>query len=159
MPTRLLLTTAWLLAGITASQAASVSVLKGEALVSRGEGYETLKGTAYFATGDMIVPKAGSSVKVTFSSGCSVFLGPGMTFSVPAEPPCGGASPAASSSGTLQGTDPALIQNWTAATQTTAFSAAQPNFTPYLLGAVAVGGVSAAAVALSAGRSGSPTSP
>lgn len=159
MRTRLILTTACLLAGLSATQAANVSVLKGEALVSRGEGYETLKGSANFGPGDMIVPKAESSVKVTFLNGCSVFLRPGMTFSIPDEPPCGGPSPGAGGSGTLQGADPALVQDWTAATQTTAFSATQANFTPYLLGAVAIGGAAAAALALSGGGGGSPTSP
>ena len=159
MRMRFVFTAAWLTAGLPAALAANVSVLKGEALVSRGEGYETLKGSANFAPGDTIVPKSGSSVKVTFSNGCTLFLGGGMMFSVPAEPPCGGPSPVSGGSGALQQADPALIQNWTAATQTTAFSTTPMNFTPYLIGAAAVGGISAAAVALSGGRSGNPTSP
>ncbi|WP_045835444.1 hypothetical protein [Hyphomicrobium sp. 99] len=157
MRTRVVIAAAWLLAGFSSAEAASVTVLKGEALASRGDGYETLKGSANFGAGDVIVPKIGSSVKVTFSNGCTVFLGAGMVFSVPINSPCGGPSTAASSSGGLQETDTALIQDWSAATQTTAFDATQPNLLPYLLGAVAIGGVSAAAVGLSGG--GNPTSP
>jgi len=158
MRSRMILTMAWLLTGISLAEAANVTVIKGEAFVSRGEGYETLKGSANLSAGDRIVPKSESSVKVTFANGCAIFLGAGMVFSVPQNPPCGG--PVAEGGGILQEADPTLVQEWSAATQTTAFNAAQPSLLPYLLGAVAIGGVSAAAVGLSGGGGGgSPTSP
>lgn len=157
MRSRMILTLAWLVTGISLAEAANVTVIKGEAFVSRGEGYETLKGSINLSAGDRIVPKSESSVKVTFANGCAVFLGAGMVFSIPQNPPCGG--PVAEG-GILQEADPTLVQEWSAATQTTAFNAAQPSLLPYLLGAVAIGGISAAAVGLSGGAGGgSPTSP
>ncbi len=143
----------------TAANATNVSVIQGEALLRRGDGYESVKGVAELSPGDTVVAKAGSSVKVTFSNGCTVFLGMGMVFSVPAEPPCGGVD----SSGTTTGAIPdatASAQDWSAVTQTTVTPPeTQTNITPYLLGAVTIGGISAAALAFSGGGGGTPTSP
>jgi len=158
MRSRMILTTAWLLAGSSLADAANVTVIKGEAFVSRGAGYETLKGSTNLSAGDRIVPKSESSVKVTFANGCTVFLGAGMVFSVPQNPPCGG--PVAEGGGIVQEPNSALVQEWSAATQTTVFNATQPSLLPYLLGAVAIGGISAAAVGLGGGGGGgNPTSP
>ena len=158
MQSRMILAMGWLLTAISLAKAASVTVIQGEAFVSRGDGYETLKGSANLNAGERVVPKSESSVKVTFANGCAVFLGPGMVFSVPQNPPCGG--PVAEGGGILQEVDTTLVQEWSAATQTTAFNAAQPSLLPYLLGAVAIGGISAVAVGLSGGDGGgSPTSP
>ena len=156
MSSRAGLSAAWFLAMISMAHAASVTVIRGEALVSRGEGYETLKGSANLVAGNTVVPAPGSSVKVTFSNGCAVFLGAGMVFSVPTDPPCGAPSTFASSG--VQEANAAAAQDWSAVTQTTAFNATQPNLLPYLLGAVAIGGISAAAVGPSGGN-GSPASP
>ncbi|MBN9246230.1 MAG: hypothetical protein J0I81_02025, partial [Hyphomicrobium sp.] len=71
----MILTTAWLLAASSLADAANVTVIKGQAFVSRGDGYETLKGSTNLSAGDRIVPKSESSVKVTFANGCTVFLG------------------------------------------------------------------------------------
>lgn len=146
----------------TAAQATSVTVLQGEALLRRGEGYESVKGVADLSPGDTVVAKAGSSVKVTFSNGCTVFLGMGMVFSVPAEPPCDGSGSASEATGTLPNTAAPPAQDWSAATQTTVAPAeTQTNVLPYLLGAAAVGGISAAAVAYAGGGGGggTPASP
>jgi hypothetical protein len=157
MLSRSALAGASLLAMISMAQAASVAVLKGEALFRHGDGYETLKGAANLAAGNTIVPKPGSSVKVTFSNGCSVFLGAGVVFSVPETAPCDGASTGAGNG--VQEADTALTQDWSAVTQTTAFDTTQTNLVPYFLGAVAIGGIAAAVVGLSGGGDEKPTSP
>lgn len=72
-----------------AAQAATVAVTQGEVLVSRGDGYEPVRGNAEVLAGDSIVARPGGAAKITFSNGCSVFLAMGMVYSVPAEPPCG----------------------------------------------------------------------
>lgn len=147
-----------LLVSISVARAASVDLIRGEALVSRGDGYEALKGPAIVDAGDIVVPSPGSSVKVTFSNGCAMFLGGGMVFTVPKVPPCGGPSTAASNA--PPSAEAALPEDWTAVTQTTSFNATQPNFVPYLLGAAAVGGITAAAVGLGGGGGNdSPASP
>lgn len=151
------LSAASLLVTISMAQAASVTLIRGEALVSRGDGYEALKGPAVVDAGDIVVPSPGSSVKVTFSNGCDVFLGGGMVFSVPEVPPCGGPSTPASNG--LPSAEAALPQDWSAVTQTTAFNATQPNFVPYLLGAAAIGGITAAVAGLGGGGNDSPASP
>jgi hypothetical protein len=158
---------AWLFATISTAQAATVTVIQGEALLSHGNGYEAIRGASNLVPGDTVVAKPGSSAKITFSNGCTVFLGMGMVFSVPAEPPCGpdsGAAPSNPSVTTNVGTQEAgalPAKDWSAATQTTLSSAeAPPNVLPYLLGAAAIGGISAAAIGLSGGGgSGTPTSP
>ncbi|SFV34619.1 hypothetical protein [Hyphomicrobium facile] len=151
------LSVASLLVTISVAQAASVTLIQGEALVSRGDGYEALKGPAIVNAGDIVVPSPGSSMKVTFSNGCAVFLGGGMVFSVPEVPPCGG--PTALASNGLQSAETAIPQDWSAVTQTTAFNATQPDYVPYLLGAAAIGGIAAAVGGLGGGSNDSPASP
>jgi hypothetical protein len=159
---RAVFSAAWLFVAISTAQAATVTVIQGEALLSHGSGYEAFRGSSDLAPGDTVVAKPGSSAKITFSNGCTVFLGMGMVFSVPAEPPCGpGAAPdnpgATTASTQVNRALPA--QDWSAATQTTLSRAeAQPDVLPYLLGAAAIGGVSAAAIDLGGGG-GTPTSP
>ncbi len=137
---------------------ATVTVIQGEALVRRGDGYESIKGVADLAPGDTVLAKAGSSAKVTFANGCMVFLGMGMVFSVPSEPPCGGAGGGSgTTTNALQDTGAPAAQDWSAATQTTAASEGmQTNVMPYLLGAAAIGGIAAGALAFSGGGGGGP---
>lgn len=165
----------------TAAQAATVTVTQGEVMLSRGDGYEAVRGKAEVLAGDSIVAKPGGAAKVSFSNGCSVFLAMGMVYSVPPEPPCGvqNASTMVSS--------PATPGNWASGTQTVAagdqspnlaagtqtlpagdastgvqVAAADPagtNIMPYLLGAAAIGGVAVAVGALGGGGGGSPASP
>jgi hypothetical protein len=150
------LSSAWLLVTMSVAQAASLTLIRGEALLSRGDGYESLKGPASLDAGDIVVPSPGSSVKVTFSNGCAVFLGGGMVFSVPEVPPCGG--PSALASNGSQAAETASAQDWSAMTQTTAVDATQSNLVPYLLGAAGIGGISAVVAGLGGGN-GSPASP
>lgn len=156
--TRMLI--AFLAACLFATEAlgATLKVIQGEALVRRDSGYKAVKGVSDLAPGDTVLAKAGSSAEVTFSDGCTVYLGTGMIFDVPSDPPCGKASSASNSpsdSGAL-GT-----QDWSAATQTAvAGEGAQVNLMPYLLGATAIGGAAVGAIALSGGGGGGrPASP
>jgi hypothetical protein len=146
-----------------AETVATVSIIQGEAMIRREAGYEAVTGSSEVSVGDTVVAKAGSTVKVSFSNGCSLFLGMGMVFDVPAEPPC-----AATGNSVTGSTTPPPnqgVQDWSAATQTVAVAAApEINIMPYLLGAGVVGGAGAAAVAFSsgggsAGGGGTPVSP
>jgi hypothetical protein len=140
---------------------ATVSVIQGEAMIRREAGYETVKGSSEVSVGNTVVAKAGSTVKVTFSNGCSLFLGMGMVFDVPAEPPCAGTGN--SVTGSTTPTPNQGVQDWATATQTVAVAAApEINIMPYLLGAGVVGGAGAAALAFSSGGGGgggTPASP
>lgn len=145
----------------SAAHATSVVVMRGEALVSHGDGYESIAGVAEVSAGDRVVAKAGSSVKVTFRNGCTLFLGMGMVFDVPSDPPCGGEAGAETTTGAVGDNSPSSTQDWSAGTQTTvapdvALEPPQTNLMPYLLGAAAVGGISAAALAFSGDGGGSP---
>lgn len=146
----------------TAAQGSTMTVLHGEALVSHGDGFERVSGVANLSPGDTVMAKAGSSVKVTFSNGCTVFLGMGMVFNVPAEPPCGDA---ASNRETTTGAvpdaaSPSSAQDWSAVTQTTATpDPMQTSMMPWLLGGAALGGVAAATLAFGGSGGSTPASP
>ncbi|CCB66363.1 hypothetical protein [Hyphomicrobium sp. MC1] len=152
------------LSSATSLHAARLTVMKGDALVSHGDGYESVRDAADLFPGDTVVTRAGSSAKVTFKNGCTIRLGIGIVFSVPAEAPCGDASAASTASPTASGgfseTSALATQDWSAVTQTTvAPEASQFDALPYLLGATAIGGISAAAFALSGGGGSPPASP
>lgn len=146
----------------TGAFGATLKVIQGEALVRRDSGYKAVKGVSDLAPGDTVLAKAGSSAEVTFSDGCTVYLGMGMIFDVPSDPPCGKASSTSGSPFDSPSDSGAVgTQDWSAATQTAVASgASQVNLMPYLLGATAIGGAAAGAIALSGGGGGGrPASP
>ena len=143
-----------------------MNVSHGEVLLSRGAGYESIKGSADVATGDTVFGKPGSAAQIVFADGCAVFLGVGIVFRVGGESPCGGRSGAAGASETKSGGWGAATEtlpggDWNAGTETTLAADGQSlNVWPYVLGAAALGGV--AALAQSSGGSGGggpPASP
>jgi hypothetical protein len=84
----------------------------------------------------------------------------GMVFSVPTEPPCGGSGNVGSSAGANPEPSLSQTQDWSAVTQTMPEAGeTQSNVTTYLLGATAIGGVAAGALALSGGGGSPPASP
>lgn len=162
--TRTFLIVATALLPATSVDAARLTVTRGDALVSHGDGYESVRGGADLSPGDTVVARAGTAAKVTFANGCTVHLGMGIVFSVPAEAPCGAASTASATpsnvSDGVSETSAAPTQDWSAVTQTTvAPETSQFNVMPYLLGAAAIGGISAAALALNGGGGSPPASP
>ncbi|MBL7489255.1 hypothetical protein [Frankia sp. AgW1.1] len=162
--TRTFLIVATALLSATSVDAARLTVTRGDALVSHGDGYESVRGGADLSPGDTVVARAGSAAKVTFANGCTVHLGMGIVFSVPAKAPCDGAGAASATpsnvSDGVSETSAAPTQDWSAVTQTTvAPETSQFNVMPYLLGAAAIGGISAAALALNGGGGSPPASP
>ncbi|MBS0235242.1 MAG: hypothetical protein JSR99_17380 [Proteobacteria bacterium] len=143
----------------SAAVGATLKVLHGEALVRRGAGTTSVNSVSELAVGDTVLAKPGSSAEVLFPNGCTVFLGMGMVFDVPTEPPCGGAGESGTAGGSSDTTGALGTQDWTSATQTVASENTQNSFMPYLLGAAAVGGVAAGAIALSGGDREPPASP
>lgn len=151
---------------VPAANAANLHILKGEVLLSHGDGYHTVQAPTEVKVGDTIVSRADSSAKITFADGCAVYLGMGMVFTVEPQSPCAsdrsnqgetGAVPSRNSDETLVGGD----GGWGAGTETLAASEeTQTNVMPYLLGAAAIGGIAAAASTLGGGGdNGSPVSP
>ena len=77
------------LAGLTSTaEAASLNVSHGEVLLSRGAGYETVKGPAELLVGDTVLGKPGSAAQIAFADGCTVPLGVGTVFKVGTTSPC-----------------------------------------------------------------------
>lgn len=162
--TRTFLIVATALLSATSVDAARLTVTRGDALVSHGDGYVSVRGGADLSPGDTVVARAGSAAKVTFANGCTVHLGMGIVFSVPAKAPCGAGSAASATpsnvSGGVSETAAVPTQDWSAVTQTTvAPVTSQFNVMPYLLGTAAIGGISAAALALNGGGGSQPASP
>lgn len=151
---------------VSAAKAANLQILKGEVLLSHGDGYRAVQAPTEVLVGDTIVSRPDSSAKITFADGCAVYLGMGMVFTVESQSPCGsgrsdqgetGAVPSRNSDETLVGGD----GGWGAGTETLAASdETQTNVMPYLLGAAAIGGIAVAASTLGGGGDdGSPVSP
>lgn len=151
-----------LIANVPPAYAANLDVQSGEVLLSRDGAYQSVRGSSEVVAGDTLVSRAGSSAKLTFSDGCVTYLGMGMAFTVEAESPCatgrsGAIETGANSSSASNATSPALYDGWVEGTETLAVSQTpQTDFMPYLLGAVAVGGVVVAVSALGGGGGDSP---
>ena len=72
----------------TPSFAATVSVVQGQVLVNRGQGYEQVVGTTSANPGDTIVVNPGGSAQVVYPDGCTVPVVPGSVVSVASQSPC-----------------------------------------------------------------------
>jgi hypothetical protein len=127
-------------------QAASLNVSQGEVLLSRGAGYETIKGSVDLLIGDTVLGKPGSAAQLAFADGCTVPLTVGTVFRVGTTSPCKVHGAGLGASGATETPD-----NGGWATQTTEDQ--KPNVLPYVLGAAAIGGI--VAVVASTGGSGS----
>lgn len=122
------LATVSLLTAYAVAEAAQLNVKSGEILVSRGGGY-TVSGNTELNVGDSVMANPGGTATITFAAGCEVQVNAGDMYVVPETPPCGAGTTA---DGGLGGA------------------------TPYIIGAVAIGG--AAALIASSGGSDSPSS-
>jgi hypothetical protein len=148
------------------AECADLEIQQGEVLLSRGTGYHTIRNSTELLAGDTVVSKPGSTAKITFADGCEIYLGMGMIFTVEDRSPCSpdgaNAGKAANKQISLssdQASD--LTDSWTSGTETSAITEdSQTNISQYLLGAAAVGGIAAGALALGGGGGGSsPISP
>lgn len=151
-----------LMAHVSPSRAASLDVLSGEVLLSRGGAYQSVRGSSEVVAGDTLVSRAGSSAKISFSDGCVTYLGMGMAFTVEAKSPCETGQSSAIETGANANSASNAIpvdasSGWVEGTETLAVSQApQTDVMPYLLGAAAVGGVVIAVSALGGGGGDSP---
>ena len=109
------------------AQAASLNVTQGDVLLSRGAGYETVKGPAELLVGDTVLGKSGSAAQIAFADGCTVPLGVGTVFKVGTTSPCQPHSAGPGASGVTE-TPGDSGWNW------------HPVL-PYVLGAAAIGGM------------------
>ena len=129
------------LAGLTsAAEAASLNVSHGEVLLSRGAGYETVKGPAELLVGDTVLGKPGSAAQIAFADGCTVPLGVGTVFKVGTTSPCQPHSAGPGASGVTETPgDEGPIPT-------------KPHILPYVLGAAAIGGIVAVVLATTGGH-------
>ena len=117
------------------AQAASLTVTQGDVLLSRGAGYETVKGPAELLVGDTVLGKPGSAAQIAFADGCTVPLGVGTVFKVGTTSPCEthSAGPGASGVGSLK--------DMGASSGDSGWNWHNKPVLPYVLGAAAIGGM------------------
>ena len=120
---------------ISTAEAASLNVSDGEVLLSRGAGYETIKGPAELLVGDTVLGKPGSAAQIAFADGCTVPLGVGTVFKVGTTSPCQPHSAGPGASGVTE-TPGDSGWNWHD----------KPVLT-YVLGAAVIGGIVAVVLA------------
>lgn len=64
------------------ARATTLTVVSGEVLVSRGEGYQMVSGQTQVAPADCLLVNPGSSAKLTYDDGAEVQVSPGSTMCV-----------------------------------------------------------------------------
>lgn len=124
---RIVLALLALIAGVsigTPLLAATVTVVQGQVLINRGQGYRLVEGSTEANPGDMVVVNPGGLAQIAYPDGCSIQLQPGSIVAIGQPSPC-------------------------QAQQEQAGQAAGVSGTAIAIGAVVVGGGVAAAVLLS----------
>jgi len=130
----------------TGVEAASLSLIRGEVLLGRGYGYQTIRQPTDLLIGDTVMVKPNSAAKIMFADGCTLPLSTGTVFRIGVLSPCkphSAGDGAFGATATTDGWDPVQTEDQ------------KPNYTPYVLGAAAIGGIAAAAALGSGGSSGS----
>jgi hypothetical protein len=84
------------------AEAATLNVNHGEVLLSRGAGYQTVKGSADLLVGDTVLGKPDSAAQIAFADGCTIPLGVGTVFRVGTMSPCKPHSAGAGASGATE---------------------------------------------------------
>ena len=142
------------LAGLTsAAEAASLNVSHGEVLLSRGAGYETVKGPAELLVGDTVLGKPGSAAQIAFADGCTVPLGVGTVFKVGTTSPCQPHSAGPGASGVTE------TPGDSGAPGDSGWNWQNKPVLPYVLGAAAIGGIVAVVLATTGGHGHHSASP
>ncbi len=75
------------------ASAATVLVNEGAASVSRGAGFTRVASGTQVSAGNKVLVSQGGSATIVFSPACEMKVSSGQVVTVPAEPPCTGASP------------------------------------------------------------------
>ena len=131
------------LTGATQLEAASLTVTKGDVLVSHGDGFKAASGTIELKIGDSALAKQNGIASISFLEGCTVALKAGTVFVISNTNPCVEHSAGAGASG-VTGTPPVV-------------PATTADVVPYVVGAALIGGV--IAIATNSGGSSSGTTP
>ena len=72
----------------TASLAATVNVLQGQVLLSRGEGYQLVDGSTEAQPGDTVVVNPGGIAQIVYPDGCMVQVQPPAVVTIAPQSPC-----------------------------------------------------------------------
>ncbi len=70
------------------AQAATVWALQGQVLVSAGQGYRLVDGSAQLEPGGTVVANPGAVAQVTYAGGCKVTVQPGSVYLIAPQGPC-----------------------------------------------------------------------
>lgn len=108
--TRVRLALVAFIAGISLSApslAATVTVLQGQVLINRGQGYQLIDGTTEASPGDTVVVNPGGSAQIAYPDGCSMQFQPGSVVAIAAQSPCSAQQQQSGASG-LNGTTLAI---------------------------------------------------
>jgi hypothetical protein len=70
------------------AQAATVTAVQGQVLVSTGQGYRLVDGSIYLGPGATVVANPGAVAHVAYGGGCTVTVQPGSVYQVAAQAPC-----------------------------------------------------------------------
>jgi hypothetical protein len=71
-----------------AVHAATVRAVQGQVLVSSGQGYRLVDGSAQLGVGGTVVANPGAVALVTYPGGCRVTVEPGSVYQIASQPPC-----------------------------------------------------------------------
>jgi hypothetical protein len=69
-------------------QAATVSAVQGQVLVSSGQGYRLVDGSTQLDAGGTVVANPGALAHVIYPGGCRVTVEPGSVYLIASRPPC-----------------------------------------------------------------------
>lgn len=89
--TRVTLALLAFIAGVSISApllAATVTVLQGQVLINRGQGYKLIDGSTEANPGDTVVVNPGGMVQISYPDGCSMQFQPGSVVAIAALSPC-----------------------------------------------------------------------
>lgn len=143
----------------SAAEAATVNVSHGEVLLSRGAGYETVKGSTDLLVGDTVLGKPDSAAQIAFADGCTIPLGIGTVFRVGTMSPCKPHSAGPGASGATETPDGGGWKpGWNPGSWNANGWASNPVW-PVLITAGAIGGIVAVIQSGHDSHNGNPASP
>jgi hypothetical protein len=114
--------------------AATVTVVSGKISLNRGDGFAQISQGTAAKPGDLVMAGVSGRAEIVYDDGCRQKVEPGSVIAVAATSPCQRATASPKS-------------DWVTETA----EAPKPSVLPYVLGAVAIGGIAAVAVAAGGG--------
>ena len=77
-----------IMSALTAAEAATLQSIQGEVLVSHGNGYSLVRGSAQLNAGDSVFANPGGAAKIVYEDGCVVAVEAGSVLYVGPSSPC-----------------------------------------------------------------------